>query len=223
MADDPKPEGAPAPESEPAPKPEAGGEAAPPTPPKPAPAAAPKPPPKPPAPKAPAVMETEPWEGELVEALKAGFGEQITGFYSYVGQSFLSAQAGAVVPIIEFLKREWGFDYLVDVTATDDPAKPERFELIYILYSFARNERIRIKARVKEGEKPATVTTVHLTADWLEREVFDMFGIEFEGHPNMKRILLPDEWQGHPLRKDYSILGMDQKWVQENLGIESGQ
>jgi NADH-quinone oxidoreductase subunit C len=95
--------------------------------------------------------------------------------------------------------------------------------LVYILYSFSRNERIRVKARVKEGEKPATMTTVHLTADWLEREVFDMFGIEFEGHPNMKRILMPDEWQGHPLRKDYSILGMDQKWVQENLGIESGQ
>lgn len=223
MADDPKPEGAPAPDSPPAPKPEAGGEAAPAPPPKPAAAAAPKPPPKPPAAKAPAVMETEPWEGELVDALKAEFGAQITGFFTYVGQSFLTAQASAVVPIIEFLKNDWGFDYLVDVTATDDPAKPERFELIYILYSFARNERIRVKTRVKEGEKPATMTTVHLTANWLEREVFDMFGIEFEGHPNMKRILLPDEWQGHPLRKDYSILGMDQKWVQENLGIESGQ
>jgi NADH-quinone oxidoreductase subunit C len=223
MADDPKPEGAQAPDSPPAPKPEADGEAAPAPPPKPAAAAAPKPPPKPPAPKAPAVMETAPWEGELVDALKTEFGEQITGYFTYVGQSFLTAQAGAVVPIIEFLKSEWGFDYLVDVTATDDPAKPERFELIYILYSFSRNERIRVKARVKEGEKPATMTTVHLTADWLEREVFDMFGIEFEGHPNMKRILMPDEWQGHPLRKDYSILGMDQKWVQENLGIESGQ
>jgi NADH-quinone oxidoreductase subunit C len=221
MADDPKPEGTPTPESAPTPPPEAAPAAAPSAPA--APAAAAKPAPKPAAPKAPAVMETEPWEGELPDALKAKFGDAITGFFRYVGQSFLTAKPEAAVPILEFLKTDWGFDYLVDVTATDDPAKPERFEVVYILYSFARNERIRIKARVKEGDKPATAVPVHITADWLEREVFDMFGIEFEGHPNMKRILLPDEWQGHPLRKDYDILGMDQKWVQENLGIESGQ
>lgn len=215
MADDPKTDGAPAPGSEPAPTPEAA--------PEPKPAAAPKPPPKPAAPKAPAVMETEPWEGELPNALRAEFGDRITGFFTYVGQCFLTAQADAVIPIVDFLKEMWDFDYLVDVTATDDPSKPERFELIYILYSFARNERIRLKTRIREGGKPATMVPVHLTADWLEREVFDMFGIEFEGHPNMKRILLPDEWRGHPLRKDYSILGMDQQWVQENLGIESGQ
>lgn len=225
MADDPKPEGTPTPESAPAPKPEAPpAEAKPEAAPAEKPAApAAKPAPKPAAPKPPPVMETEPWEGELPDALKAEFGEQITGFLTYVGQSFLTAQVGAAVPIIEYLKHEWGFDYLVDVTATDDPAKPERFELVYILYSFSRNERIRVKARVKEGDKPPSAVPVHTTADWLEREVFDMFGIEFEGHPNMKRILMPDEWQGHPLRKDYSILGMDQKWVQDNLGIESGQ
>lgn len=221
MADDPKPEGTPTPESAPTPPPEAAPAVAPSAPA--APAAAAKPAPRPAAPKAPAVMETEPWEGELPDALKEKFGDAITGYFRYVGQSFLTATPEAAVPILEFLKTDWGFDYLVDVTATDDPAKPERFELVYILYSFSRNERIRIKARVKEGDKPATAVPVHITADWLEREVFDMFGIEFAGHPNMTRILLPDEWQGHPLRKDYNILGMDQKWVQENLGIESGQ
>lgn len=224
MADDPKPEGTPTPESAPTPPPQAAAEGATPAAAEAKPAApAAKPAPKPAAPKAPAVMETEPWEGELPDALKEKFGDAITGFFRYVGQSFLTAKPEAAVPILEFLKTDWGFDYLVDVTATDDPAKPERFEVVYILYSFARNERIRIKARVKEGDKPATAVPVHITADWLEREVFDMFGIEFEGHPNMKRILMPDEWQGYPLRKDYDILGMDQKWVQENLGIESGQ
>ena len=68
-----------------------------------------------------------------------------------------------------------------------------------------------------------SLTGLWKNADWLEREVFDMFGIEFEGHPNMKRILMPDEWQGFPLCKDVNILGMDNQWVQQNLGIESGQ
>jgi NADH-quinone oxidoreductase subunit C len=176
-----------------------------------------------PAPKPPAVMQTEPWEGDLPGALKQAFGDQITEFLQYVGQPFLIAQPAAVVPILEFLKREHDFDYLVDVTAVDDPKKEERFEVIYILYSFARNQRIRIKTRIKEGDRPATAVPVHLTANWLEREVFDMFGIEFDGHPNMKRILLPDEWRGFPLRKDYGILEMDNQWVRENLGIESGQ
>lgn len=208
----PKPDAAPA-----APKPAAPAAAKPA-----APAAAAKPP-APAAPKAPPVMQTTPWEGELVEDLKEEFGDKIKEFCTYVGQSFLVAEPPAVIPIIDYLKTEQGFDYLVDITAVDYPDKPERFEVIWILYSFSRNERIRIKARVKDGEKAATCTGVHLTADWLEREVYDMFGIEFEGHPNMTRILMPEGWSGFPLRKDKSIVDMDERWVRENLGIESGQ
>src|SRR6266849_1457948 len=79
----------------------------------------------------------------------------------------------------------------------------EQFDLVYILYSFARNERMRIKTAVADGAKPATATTVFATANWIEREIFDMFGIQFEGHPDMRRILLPEEWEGFPLRKEY--------------------
>lgn len=208
MAEDPKPDGAPAPPPAEEPKKPA------------APAAAAKP--HPPAAKAPAVMATSPWEGDLPDSVREEFGGHVQCL-SYLDQRFFVCAPDAAVPILQFLKTGHGFDYLVDITAVHWPERAEQFDLIYIVYSFARNERIRIKASMKEGHKPETAVPVHLTADWLEREVFDMFGVEFEGHPGLKRILLPDEWRGHPLRKDYGILQMDNRWVQENLGIESGQ
>lgn len=169
-------------------------------------------------------METTPWESELTRELQQQFGDQIPEFLSYRDQNFLVAKPEAVVRILEYLKYEGDFDYLVDLTAVHWPKREgAAFDLIYILYSFARNERIRIKTKIADGYKPATVTTVHSTANWMEREVYDMFGLEFEGHPDLRRILMPDDWSGHPLRKDYSILEMDQRWVRENLGIESGQ
>jgi NADH-quinone oxidoreductase subunit C len=168
-------------------------------------------------------MATTPWDSELTRRVQEQFGTQVLEFCSYLGQDFLVARPEAAIPIIEFLKLEAGFDYLVDVTAADYPARQERFDLIYVLYSFPRNQRIRLKIRIPDGFQPATAVDVHLTANWLEREVFDMFGIRFAGHPNMRRILLPDGWQGYPLRKDYPILQQDEVWVREHLGIESGQ
>jgi|SRR6476469_5815182 len=218
MPDEPKPEGAP-------PGPEKPAEGDKPAPPKAAAPTAAKPaapaahaPPKPPAP-----MATTPWESDLTRSLKDHFGEKVLEFSSYLGQNFLVAKPEAVVPILEFLKLEEDFDYLVDLTAVDYPKRDARFELVYIVYSFAKNERIRVKASLAEGARAVTATTVHLAANWLEREAFDMFGIQFEGHPDMRRILLPEEWEGHPLRKDYGILQQDERWVRENLGIESGQ
>jgi NADH-quinone oxidoreductase subunit C len=175
------------------------------------------------APKPPAPMAATPWEGDLPLQLKERFAGEIAECSSYLGQNFVVAKADAVVPILEFLKLEADFDYLVDLTAVDYPHRAERFDLIYILYSYPRNERLRVKAAIAEGARPQTAIHAHLGANWLEREVFDMFGIEFAGHPDMRRILLPEEWQGFPLRKDYSILQQDDRWVKENLGIESGQ
>jgi NADH-quinone oxidoreductase subunit C len=221
MADEQTPDASAAP-------PPSGGEAASPTekPAAPAPkSAAPKPaaaahaaPPKPPA-----VMVTTPWESDITQLLKDRFGGDITEFSTYLGQNFLVAKPDAAIPILETLKLELDFDYLVDLTAVDYPKRADRFEVVYILYSFARNERMRVKIMIPDGCSPATAVTVHLGANWLEREVFDMFGIQFAGHPDMRRILLPEEWQGYPLRKEYGILQQDERWVQENLGIESGQ
>jgi NADH-quinone oxidoreductase subunit C len=168
-------------------------------------------------------MATARWEDELTRNLQEHFGEAIGEFSVYLGQPFLVARPEAVIPILEFLKLEADFDYLVDVTAVDYPQRAERFELVYIVYSFARNQRIRVKTRIAEGYQPATAVPVHATANWLEREVFDMFGIRFAGHPDMRRILLPEDWQGHPLRKEHSLTGVDQRWVKENLGIDSAQ
>jgi len=168
-------------------------------------------------------MAATPWEGELPTQIKARFGDEVTACSSYLGQNFVVIKPDAIVPVIEFLKLEADFDYLVDVTAVDYPKRPERFDLFYILYSFVRNERVRVKTMIADGAKPATVVGVHTGANWLEREVFDMFGILFEGHPDMRRILMPEEWEGYPLRKEYSIIKQDDRWVKENLGIESGQ
>jgi len=216
MADEQTPGGGPTPPAE-------GGKPA--TPP-----AKPAAPPKPAAagghaapPKPPATMAATPWDSELARELKDRFGDRIVETSTYLGQSFVVTKPEAAISVLEYLKLEADFDYLVDITAVHWPKRAEPFDLVYIVYSFARNERVRIKTYIADGYKPETAVDVHLTANWLEREVFDMFGIEFAGHPDMKRILLPEEWQGYPLRKDYGIIQQDQKWVQENLNIESGQ
>lgn len=218
MADEQKPGGS-------EPPPPTGGEASPP-PAKPAPpkAAAPAAPAAHPAPpKAPAVMAATPLDSDLARELKAQFGEAITEVSTYLGQNFAVVKPDSVIAVLEYLKLEADFDYLVDVTAVDWPKRAERFDVVYILYSFSRNERLRVKTYIADGYKPETSVGVHLTANWLEREVYDMFGIEFAGHPDMRRILMPEEWQGFPLRKDYGILKQDDRWVQENLSIPSGQ
>jgi NADH-quinone oxidoreductase subunit C len=188
-----------------------------------APPAAPKPPAARPAAKPPATMAVSPWDGDLPGLLRQRFPDQVAECSTYLGQNFLVAKPEAVVPILEFLRFEANFDYLVDITAVDYPQRPQRFDLVYILYSFAGNQRVRVKTQIADGYKPQTATRVHLTANWLEREVFDMFGIEFAGHPDMRRILLPEDWEGYPLRKDKSILACDNKWIEEHLGIEGGQ
>lgn len=113
-----------------------------------------------------------------------------------------------ILAVSEFLKVTRGYRYLSDVTAVDwYPAEP-RFEVVYHLYCHDRKQRLRLKSRIT-GERPeiASVVPVWGAADWYEREVFDMFGIHFKGHPHLRRILMPEDWQGHPLRKDYPVTG----------------
>lgn len=168
-------------------------------------------------------MASTVWENDFTRRVAGTLQPSTPEFATYLGQNFVQVDAASVVPLLGYLRDEETFAYLVDVTAVDWPKREARFDLVYILYSFERNERLRVKTKVGEADKPASVTGVYRAANWLEREVYDMYGIEFAAHPDLRRILMPDDWRGWPLRKDYGILQMDNQWVAENLGIESGQ
>jgi NADH-quinone oxidoreductase subunit C len=178
---------------------------------------------KPTAPAAPPKPAPLPWESELVAVLKRQYGSGIREAAIYLKDKYLVVDQSIVFDVLTHMRDEQQFDYCVDVTAVHWPKREEQFDVVYILYSFAKNERVRVETTIKDGEKVRSAFSLWPTADWLEREVFDMYGIEFTEHPGLKRILLPDEWNGYPLRKDYGIRQQDQAWVKQNIGIESGQ
>ena len=158
----------------------------------------------------------------MIAKLKGDYGSGIEPL-TYLGQNYMVVDRSLIPELLQVLRNDEQFDYCVDVTAVHYPKREKQFDVVWVLYSFPRNERIRVKTQIADGETLPTSVPIWTTANWLEREVFDMFGIKFDGHPDMKRILLPDGWKGHPLRKDYGIIQQDQEWVQINLGIESGQ
>ncbi len=205
-----KPASSPSPTPTPSAKPEAAT-------PSPAPKAATPAPPKPPV-----SLQTT-LDNEFVTRFRAKFGAGLLEAIEDRKQSILTVERGQLVEMARYLRDEEKFDMLSDLTAVDWPKREKRFDVVLNLYSFAKNERLRLKVRAGDGEEIPSMTEIWAAANWLEREVFDMFGIIFSGHPDLKRILLPENWQGYPLRKDYDILQQDTVWVKENLGIESGQ
>lgn len=131
------------------------------------------------------------------------------------GELTLEIETPKILAACQALKAD-GYERLAAVTCVDMYPMEPRFEVIYHLHSIRRNERLRLKCKV-EGSKPEidSVYYVWNCADWYEREVFDMFGVFFKGHPNMTRILMPDDWEGYPLRKDYPIHGFKYSYPQE--------
>jgi NADH-quinone oxidoreductase subunit C len=135
-------------------------------------------------------------------------GDALMGGKHELGELTLEIAPAKMVSVCGFLKYDEKFVRLSAVTAVDRfPAEP-RFEVVYHLHSIERNQRLRLKCRLP-GEQPAieSVTPVWRSANWYEREVFDLFGIQFLNHPNLKRIMMPDDWEGYPLRKDYPVTG----------------
>ena len=184
---------------------------------------------KPPAAAAPPRPPAPPKEGpvaldnDLVKRYKEKFGAAILEAWTDRKQAILVVSRELLAEIAIYSRDDEKFDWLSDLTAVDWPKREKRFDIVLNMYSFEKNERLRLKAQSTADERVPSVQGIWSTANWMEREVYDMFGVIFEGHPDLKRILLPDEWQGFPLRKDYDILTQDTAWVRENLGIESGQ
>ena len=141
----------------------------------------------------------------LIEEIRTGFGDAVESVSDSYGDPVIAIRADSVRPVLAVL-REAPFDYavLLDLTCVDFAAGEGRFELVYHLYSLLRNVRLRIKASVPAAD-PAVGSLVGLwkNADWLEREVFDMFGVRFDGHPYLRRLLTYEGFEGHPLRKSY--------------------
>jgi NADH-quinone oxidoreductase subunit C len=141
-----------------------------------------------------------------LQAAMPGVVEQIS---YWVGDWTVIVKTPRMVEVARFLRDspEGSFDYCSDVTAVDWPPRARRFDVVYSLYSMRLRHRVRVKVRAGDGDPVPSVTGVWPAANWLEREVWDQFGVNFVGHPDRRRILMPDEWQGHPQRKDYPLEG----------------
>lgn len=155
----------------------------------------------------------------LVKTLNAKFAGAIGEASEFIGQVSVRVQADSIVPVCKFLRDDGEslFNYLSDLTCVHYPTRAEPFEVVYNLYSISRNERVRLKVSLAEGAPVDSVTGVWPTADWMEREVFDLFGISFNNHPDLRRILLPLDWEGHPLRKDYPLEFIENEWTKRHL------
>jgi len=125
------------------------------------------------------------------------------------GLFWINIPKEALRPVVTLLRDDPQLDYkmLSDLFGVDYPARQKRFDLLYNLYSLSRNRRVFLRVRVGENEPVPTIWEIFPNANWAEREVYDLFGIPFEGHPDLRRILMPDDWDGYPLRKDYPLIG----------------
>ena len=163
---------------------------------------------------------TDASDKKLVKQLKSKFSDAIRGASEFIGQVSAVIQADKIVEVCEFLRddAEARFNYLSDLTCVHYPMRAEApLEIVYNLYSIARNERLRLKVPLAEGAEIDSVTSVWPSANWMEREVFDLFGVNFKNHPDLRRILLPPDWEGFPLRKDYPLEFIENAWTERHL------
>ena len=145
----------------------------------------------------------------FIATLQAALPGAVLAISYWVGDWTVIAEASRILDVTKHLRDapDAAFDMCSDVTATDWPPRAERFDVIYALYSTRYRHRIRVKVKVGENQPHPSVSGIWPGANWLEREIYDMFGVNFTGHPDRRRILMPDDWQGFPQRKDYPLEG----------------
>jgi NADH-quinone oxidoreductase subunit C len=163
---------------------------------------------------------TDAAEHPLVKRLKTQFGEAIGDASEFIGQLSVNVARERIVEVCDFLKRDdkTPFNYLSDLTCVHYPDRGDApFEVVYNLFSISTNERVRLKAQTSEAAGIDSVTGVWPAANWLEREVYDLFGIRFAGHPDLRRLLLPPDWEGYPLRKDFPLEFVENAWTERHL------
>lgn len=159
-------------------------------------------------------------DNKLVKKLKDKFSGAVLEAVEFIGQVSIRIEPGRIVDVCSFLRDEpeTKFNYLSDLTCVHYPMDPERpLEVVYNLYSISRNERVRLKVAIAEDASVDSVTAVWPSANWMEREVYDLFGVNFLNHPDLRRILLPPDWEGHPLRKDYPLEFIENEWTKRHL------
>ncbi len=146
-----------------------------------------------------------------VNRLKEKFPDSILEVVTFRGEITAKVTKKDIYEICQFLYSDPELQYhmLTDLCGVDYFPETPRFEIVYLLHSFKLNHRLRLKIRINEGESVSSVESIWKAANWLEREVYDLFGIKFENHPDLRRILLWDGYEGHPLRKDFPVEGPD--------------
>lgn len=155
---------------------------------------------------------------QVVEKLKGAFGALVLAEAEHRGETTVTVERSEIVKIATFLRDECGYNFLSDLCGVDYLGRNPRFEVVYNLYNITTKSRLRVKVLVEEaGSRVDTLTGVWSTANWHERECWDLLGISFDNHPDLRRILLPEDWQGHPLRKDYPVQGPDREPYQGRL------
>lgn len=154
----------------------------------------------------------------VVAKLKEAFPAAVGSVREHRGEWTVVVDRAQVVAVCRYLKEQAGYNFLCDLCGVDYLGRQPRFEVVYNLYNIATKERLRLKVQVSEADACVeTVSGVWSTANWHERECWDLLGIRFANHPDLRRILMPDNWQGHPLRKDYPLQGPGREPYQGRL------
>lgn len=146
---------------------------------------------------------------ELGASIKAALGDDILSVDLKRGELAVTARRGAIIKVLTHLRdaTDCAFEQLMDITAADYPDREERFEVVYILLSLKRNLRVKVKVSTDEDTPVASAISVYSAANWYERETWDMYGVFFDGHPDLRRILTDYGFEGHPFRKDFPLTG----------------